>query len=111
MPSGTQRCRVRGTELPLLARPLKQIALKEAALFFGLLFVGFALMPIGIFVIGKQIFGEYGGYGYADFFGDLSAKIRTGELVAWFLVLSPYLIWQTLRLTIFGWRIASRPRP
>ena len=93
-----------------MARTLKQIARKEAALFFGLLFFGFVLMPIVIYVVGQEIFGDYGGYGYADFFGTLSAKIRGGEPVAWFLVLSPYLAWQTVRLTFFGWRRASRPR-
>ena len=93
-----------------MAKTLKQIALKEAALFFGLLFLGFVLMPIAIYLVGQDVFGDYSGYGYADFFGNLSAKIRAGELVAWFLVLSPYLAWQTLRLTILGWRSASRPQ-
>lgn len=91
-------------------KPLKQIALKEVALFLGLLFFGFVLMPIGIYLVGEEIFGDYGGYGYADFFGILSGKIRSGESVAWFLVLSPYLAWQTARLTVLGWRLASRAR-
>lgn len=92
-----------------MTRPIKHIATREAALFVGLLFFGFVLMPIGIYAVGTQIFGAYGGYGYADFFGTLSAKIRAGELVAWFLVLSPYLALQTLRLTKFGWRAVSQP--
>ena len=92
-----------------MSRSLKQIARKEALLFFGLLFIGFVLMPIAIYIVGQEVFGDYGGYGYADFFGTLSAKIRAGEPVAWFLVLSPYLAWQTLRLTAFGWRRASKP--
>ena len=93
-----------------MAKSLKQIAQKEAALFFGLLFCGFVLMPIAIYVVGQEVFGDYGGYGYADFFGTLSAKIRSGEPVAWFLILSPYLAWQILRLTLLGWRSASRPK-
>ena len=93
-----------------MAKSFKQKALKEAALFFGLLFFGFVLMPIAIYVVGQQVFGDYGGYGYADFFGTLSGKIRAGEPVAWFLVLAPYLAWQTLRLTVFGWRSASASR-
>jgi len=93
-----------------VAKSLKQIALKEAALFFGLLFFGFVLMPIAIYLVGEELFGDYGGYGYADFFGTLSTKVRSGGFVAWFLVLSPYLAWQTFRLTIFGWRRASRSR-
>ena len=93
-----------------MAKSLKQIAVKEAALFFGLLFLGFVLMPVAIYLVGQEVFGDYSGYGYADFFGTLSGKIRAGEPVAWFLVLSPYLAWQTLRLTIFGWRSASASR-
>ena len=91
-----------------MANSFTHILRREAALFFGLLFFGFVLMPIGIYLVGQEVFGKYGGYGYADFFGTLSAKIRGGEPVAWFLVLSPYLAWQTLRLTIFGWRLASK---
>ena len=85
------------------------MALREAALFLGLLFFGLVLMPIGIYAIGQAVFGDYGGYGYADFFSTLSARIRGGEMVAWFLVLAPYLALQTLRLTIRGWRAASKP--
>ncbi|MDH3614126.1 MAG: hypothetical protein OEU90_01985 [Gammaproteobacteria bacterium] len=87
---------------------LKQAAVKETALFLGLLFFGFVLMPIAIYWVGQDVFGRYGGYGYGDFFGTLSAKIRSGDLVAWFFILSPYLAWQTLRLTLFAWRATRR---
>ena len=70
----------------------------------GLLFCGLVLMPLAIFEVGQSIFGAYGGHGYGDFFGSLSAKLRGGDTVAWFLVLSPYLGWQVLRLTVFAWR-------
>jgi len=83
---------------------LKQIALKETALFFGLLFLGFVIMPIAIYWIGPRVLGEFGGYGYTDFFGGLSARIRGGDLVAWLFVLSPYLVWQILRMTLFAFR-------
>lgn len=86
----------------------KRIALREAALFLGLLFLGFVVVPIGIYWVGQEMLGEYGGYGYADFFGTLSARIRAGDLMAWFFVMSPYLVWQTLRLTIFAWRFSSK---
>lgn len=87
-------------------RTLKQILTREAALFLGLLFIGFVIVPIVLFVVGQRVFGEFGGQGFADFFGTLSAKIRGGEPVAWFFILSPYLVWQTLRLTAIGWRRA-----
>lgn len=81
---------------------------KELALFFGLLFVGLVIMPIAIYQVGQSVFGDYGGNGYADFFGTLARKIRGGDAVAWFLVLSPYLGWQMLRLLHFGWRAIGR---
>lgn len=86
---------------------LKQTVLKEAALLFGLLFLGFVIMPIAIYWIGPRMLGEFGGYGYSDFFGDLSARIRSGDLIAWFFVLSPYLVWQILRMTLLAFRAAS----
>ena len=82
----------------------RRIAVRESALFFGLLFIGFVIAPIAIYAIGQELLGEFGGYGYADFFGTLSAKIRSGDPAAWFFVLSPYLAWQVLRLAVLGWR-------
>ena len=81
----------------------KQRILKEVALFTGLLLIGFVLMPIVIYWVGQIVLGEYGGQGYSDFFATLSAKIRGGDLITWFFVLSPYLAWQLLRLTFFAW--------
>ena len=89
-------------------RSLQRILKKELGLLAVLLFFGLVLMPIAIFVVGQSIFGAYGGQGYVDFFGTLSAKIRGGDTVAWFLVLSPYLIWQCLRLMFMAWRSAGR---
>jgi len=88
--------------------PLAETLKKELALFAGLLFFGFVLLPIGIWFVGKAVFGAYGGAGYADFFGTLSGKIRSGDLVAWFLVLSPWLVWQIFRLMVLGWRTAGK---
>ena len=85
----------------------KQTALRELALFLGLLFFGLALLPIGVYLVGGEVFGEYGGHGFGGFFGTLGSKIRDGEPVAWFLTLSPYLVWQVLRLTALGWRVAG----
>ena len=77
---------------------------KELALLSGLLFFGLVLMPIAIFWVREAIFGTYGGHGYGDFFGTLSAKLRSGDLVAWFLVGSPYLAWQILRALVAAWK-------
>ncbi|MGI9272315.1 MAG: hypothetical protein ACR2QT_11105 [Woeseiaceae bacterium] len=89
---------------------MKKIALREIALFLSLLFFGLVLLPVGIFLVGGQVFGEYGGHGFGGFFGALSGKIRNGEAVAWFLVLSPYLGWQLVRLTALVWRLVGSPQ-
>lgn len=89
---------------------LKKYIVKETALFTGLLFVGLVIVPIAIYAVGKIVFGEYSGQGYSDFFGTLSSKIRSGNGVAWYLVLSPYIGWQLLRLLAIGWRKAGSKR-
>lgn len=86
----------------------KQIATREAALFLIMLFVGLAILPTIIYFIGRSLFGEYGGVGFSGFYGMLHGELRSGEPVVWFLVLSPYLAWQALRLTILGFRSAGR---
>ena len=87
---------------------IRRILTKELALLAILLFLGLAVLPIAIWFVGKAVFGAYGGAGYMDFFGTLSGKIRTGDLVAWFLVLSPYLVWQIVRLMALGWRVVGK---
>ncbi len=81
---------------------------KEALLFFVLLFVGIVLLPVAVYYVGQAVFGAYAGAGYGDFFGTISAKLRGLDGVAWFLVLSPYLFWQCVRLTILAWKRAGR---
>lgn len=81
---------------------------KETALFVGLLFFGMVVLPIAIYFVGQAVFGSYAGTGYGDFYSTLSGKLRQFDRVAWFLVLSPYLAWQCLRLTALSWRLAGR---
>lgn len=74
----------------------------------GLVFVGLVLLPFMIYQVGLAVFGTYGGVGYGDFFAKLGEKIRQGDIVAWFLILSPYLGWQCLRLLMAAWRASAR---
>ena len=83
---------------------LKRMLIRETALFVGLLFIGFVIVPIAIYWVGPQVLGEFGGVSYSDFFNTLSARVRNGDGVAWFFILSPYLAVQALRL---AW-LASR---
>ncbi len=96
------------SEQTTASSPIRRAVRKEVALLTGLLFFGIVLLPIAIYMTGQAVFGDYGGHGYGDFFGTLSAKLRGGDLVAWFLVASPYLVWQCLRLMAFAWRAARK---
>lgn len=93
--------------IPPTTPRIRRIATKELALLTTLLFLGFVVMPLLIYNVGQAVFGQYGGLGYSDFFGTLSAKVRNGDVVAWFLILSPYLGWQCLRLMIFALRLSG----
>ena len=73
-----------------------------------MLFFGLVILPVAIWFVGDAVFGDYGGAGYGDFFGNLSIKIRSGNLVAWFLVLSPWLALQIVRIALAGWRHAGK---
>ena len=85
---------------------------REAVLLVGLLFLGLVLLPVAVYFVGQAIFGDYGGGSYGHFYSELSGRIRGGDAAAWFLVLSPYLGWQTLRLIALAWRLAGgRPQP
>lgn len=80
---------------------------KELLLFLSLLIVGLVILPGAIYFVGSAIFGAYGGTGFSAFYGMLHSELRAGEPAVWFLVLSPYILWQLLRLTFHAFRKAS----
>jgi hypothetical protein len=87
---------------------LKRNASKELAVFLALLFVGLVILPLSVYIVGRSLFGEYAGMGFSDFYGMLHSEMRSGAPAVWFLILSPYLAWQSLRLTVFGFRRAGK---
>lgn len=87
---------------------IRKFVSKELALLLSLVLFGFVLLPICVFFVGDLVFGDYGPSGFSGFFNTLSSKIRDGNWVAWFLVLSPYLAWQTIRVTAYAWRRLGR---
>jgi hypothetical protein len=96
--------------MPVDHDSLKKTATKESALFLGLLFVGLLILPLAVYLVGKSVFGEYGGTGFTAFYGTLHSAIRNGEPAVLFLVFSPYVIWQLSRLTIWSFRQSWRRR-
>lgn len=83
---------------------MKRTSIRETIVLVSCLLFGLLLLPMAVFFVGQTVFGAYGGDGYGEFFASLMSKILAFDLAAWFLVLSPYLALQTLRLVVFGWR-------
>ena len=86
----------------------KMIAGRESVLFLWMLLGGLFLLPVAVYVIGIALFGEYGGSGFSAFYSSLHGELMAGVPSVWFLILSPYLIWQLLRLTIRAFRMAGQ---
>ncbi len=83
---------------------LRRIATREIGLLTALLLLGLVVLPIAIYKVGQLVFGAYAGHGFADFYGDISSRLRSGDFYAWFLMLSPWLGVQALRLMAYAWR-------
>lgn len=96
--------------MPTSERSPRNLARKEFILFVMLFLAGLILLPIAIYFIGKSIFGAYDGSGFATFYGTLQSEFRAGEPVVWFLMLSPYIVWQLFRITIWAFRHSSPAR-
>lgn len=96
--------------MPVNLDSLKKTAAKESAIFLCLLFFGLLMLPLAVYMVGKSVFGEYGGSGFSAFYGTLHSAIRDGELAVLFLVISPYVILQLTRLTFWGFRVSWRRR-
>ena len=54
-------------KMPVNLDSLKKTATKESALFLGLLFFGLLILPFAVYIVGKSVFGEYGGTGFSAF--------------------------------------------
>lgn len=84
---------------------------REALILLSFLLFGLLLLPVLIFAVGQFIFGEFAGGGLGTFFASLHSKLRSGDLLVLFLVLSPYLVVQTLRGTVRLFRNATDGQP
>lgn len=81
---------------------------RESLLFLWLILGGLFILPGLIYIVGNALFGEYGGSGFTAFYGNFHSSLRDGETAVWFLVLTPYLVWQLVRLTLRAFRMAGR---
>ena len=83
---------------------IKRLLRKELVTLALLALIGVLLLPLSIYFVGAEIFGEYAGHGFGDFYRDLHGKLRAGNPVVTFLMISPYLVWQLMRTTFFIFR-------
>ena len=86
----------------------KKISRRQTIFFLWMLAGGLLLLPAAVYLVGKTVFGEYGGTGFTAFYRTFHSELLSGNLSMWFLVLSPYLIWQLMRLTIRAFRASVR---
>ena len=87
-----------------------RIMRRELVTFVLLALVGVLVVPIAIYLVGAEIFGEYAGAGFGDFYRDIHSDLRERQPVVIFLLISPYLVWQLLRLSIYAFRRMSPSR-
>jgi len=70
-----------------------------------LLIFGTIALPVSIYFVGLEVIGPYEGEGGpGSLMFTIWHALINGELTAWILVLSPYLVIQLLRLTGLIWR-------
>jgi len=86
----------------------KNTAIRESVVFLYLFAAGLLVLPALVYLVGKSIFGEYGGTGFGAFYGVLHSGLLGGDLAVWLLVLTPYIVWQLLRLTLRTFRHVGR---
>lgn len=72
---------------------------RELILLASCLGLGAFVLPVAVYFVGRVVFGEFGGGGLMDFYGSVQFSIWTLNPVVCFLVLSPYLVIQSIRLT------------
>ena len=80
-------------------------------MFVILLAIGLVLVPLAVFWTGTAVFGAYAEGGLGDFLSRLASDLTSGSRALWFLVFAPYLVWQCLRLSLWGVRRGKRLDP
>ncbi len=90
---------------------IRRRMIREAIVLAAFMLFGLFLLPVLIYMAGDYTLGPYdedGGLGLflKDFYGYLPA----GDPGAWLLVTGPYLIFLTVRVLSWPWRMSRRRR-
>ena len=78
---------------------------KELLLAAALLSCGLLLLPVAVYWVGGRVVGEYSAEsGVWGLIWDIWSDLAAGSVLAWILVVSPYLLIQLLRVARALWR-------
>ncbi len=78
---------------------------KELLVAAALLSFGLTALPVLVYWVGMRVVGEYNPEsGLSDFVWHIWSDLAAGSVLAWILIVSPYLIIQLLRLALIFWR-------
>jgi hypothetical protein len=85
---------------------MTESAVKFELILAGALFCfGIALLPVAIFWVGQFVVGPYSNdFGLVGLVDSVWSGLGRGDIGAWLLVLSPYLVVQLARLALALWR-------
>jgi len=85
--------------------PLASSLRKELILAGTLVGVGLLVLPPAVYWVGQQVVGEYeSDAGLLGLMDQIWSEFFTGRPAAWLLVMSPYLLVQSLRLAVHAKR-------
>jgi len=76
----------------------------------ALLAFGLIALPALVYVVGQQVVGEYAD-GIAGLYSAIAAALKSGNLYAWILVLSPLLTVQLMRFWVRLKRSRTKVNP
>lgn len=84
---------------------------RELVIALVLLAFGLIALPAAVFWVGRHAVGTYGDGGVWDLTRAIWLSLLQGEVAAWVLVSSPYVVVQLLRLTHVVWRARKAVDP
>ena len=74
---------------------------REALAALALVGFGLGVLPGLVYLVGQEILGDYEGTdGLATLYGAIVSSLLRGQLFAWILVLSPYVVILLFRLLV-----------
>ena len=73
---------------------------KKITIFFLLFLIGLFMLPLLLFAINDFIFGKYTGDGFVDYYNIYFNLMQKGNIAAWFISFSPYLVYLAAKMTI-----------